>query len=69
MQSNRQKNKMVQDLKMEIEGIKKTQMESTLKLENLGKGTGSIYTSITNRIQVMEERISGIEDTIEETDT
>jgi len=38
-------------------------------LNNLGKRTGTIDANITNRIQEMEERISGVEDTIEETDT
>ena len=38
-------------------------------MENLGKRTGTAEVSITNRIQEMEERISGIEDTIEEIDT
>jgi hypothetical protein len=32
-------------------------------LKNLGKGTGIKDTSITNKIQEMQERISGIEDT------
>jgi hypothetical protein len=49
---------------MEIEAIKKTQMET-----NLGKRTGSTDASISKRIQEMEERISGIEDTVEEIDT
>jgi hypothetical protein len=44
-------NKMVQDLKMEIETIKKSQMEATLETENLGKRLGAIVASITNRIQ------------------
>jgi hypothetical protein len=51
---------------MEIETIKKTQMEATLEMENLGKRTGTTDTSITGRIQEIEERISGVEDTIEE---
>ena len=51
---------------MEIETIKKSQREITLELENLGKRSGVIDTSITNRI---EERISGVEDTIENIDT
>ena len=38
-------------------------------MENLGKQTGTTKTSITNRIQEIEERISGTEDTIEEIDT
>ena len=38
-------------------------------MENLGKRPGVIDTSITNRIQEIEERISGAEDTIENIDT
>jgi hypothetical protein len=38
-------------------------------LENLGKRSGVIDASITNRIQEIEERISGTEDTIENIDT
>ena len=45
--------KIVQDLKMEIETINKSQMESTLELENLEKASGTIDKSITNRILEM----------------
>jgi predicted nucleic acid-binding Zn-ribbon protein len=62
-------NKIIQDLKMEIETIKKSQKETTLELENLGKRSGVIDASITNRIQELEKRISGAEDTIENIDT
>jgi uncharacterized protein YaaN involved in tellurite resistance len=62
-------NKTTQDLKMEVETIKKSQREASLKIENLGKKSGSIDVSFTNRIQEMEERISGAEDTIENIDT
>jgi predicted nucleic acid-binding Zn-ribbon protein len=62
-------NKTIQDLKMEIETIKKSQRETTLEIENLGKTSGIIDVSITNRIQEIEERISGAEDTIENIDT
>jgi hypothetical protein len=58
-------NKTFQDLKMEIETIKKSQRELTLELENLGKRSGIIDASITNRIKEIEDRISGAEDTIE----
>ena len=34
-----------------------------------GKGSGVIDTTITNRIQEIEERISGVKDTIENIDT
>ena len=54
-------NKTIQDLKMEIETIKESQRETTLELENLGKRSGVIDASITNRIQEIEERISGAE--------
>jgi predicted nucleic acid-binding Zn-ribbon protein len=62
-------NKTIQDLKMEVETIKKSQRETTLEIENLGKRPGVIDASITNRIQVIEDRISGAEDTIENIDT
>jgi hypothetical protein len=53
---------------MEIEEIKKSQIEATLDMKNLGKRMGTTDASITNRIQKIEERILGIEDAIEETD-
>jgi prefoldin subunit 5 len=43
-------NKTIQDLKMEIETIKKPQKDTTLEIENLGKRSGVIDASITNRI-------------------
>ena len=49
---------------MEVETIKKLQRETTLEIENLGKKSGAIYASISNKIQEIEERISGAEDTI-----
>jgi archaellum component FlaC len=62
-------NTVVQDLKVEAETKKKTQMEATLKMENLGKRSRITDVSITNRIQEIEERMSGVEDTLEEIDT
>ena len=44
-------NKVVQDLKMEIEAIKKTQSEGILEMENLGMRRGNTGVRITNRIQ------------------
>jgi predicted ribosome quality control (RQC) complex YloA/Tae2 family protein len=44
-------------------------METTLEIEILGKKSGAIDVSISNRIQEMEERISGAEDSIENMDT
>ena len=57
-------NKTIQDLKMEVETMKKTQRETTLEMETLGKKSGTIDVSISNRIKEMEERISGTEDSI-----
>jgi prefoldin subunit 5 len=62
-------NKTIQYLKMEVETIKKIQRETTLEIEILGKKSGTIDASMTNRIQKMEERISGAEDSIENMDT
>ena len=50
---------------MERETIKKSHKEITLELENTGKRSEVIDASITNRIQKIEERISGAEDTLE----
>jgi hypothetical protein len=54
---------------MEVEKIKKSQKKTTLEIENLGKKSGAIEASINNRIQEIEERISGAEDTKENIDT
>jgi len=64
-----QKNKTGVQKKMEIKTIKKTQRETTLDIENLGKRSEVIDISITNRIQEIEERVSGAEDSIENIDT
>ena len=37
-------------------------------MENLGKRSGITNVSITNRIQEIEERLSGVEDSIEDND-
>ena len=57
-------NKIIQDLKSEVD-TKKTQSETMLEIENLGKKYRNIDVSISNRIQKMEERISDAEDFIE----
>ena len=62
-------NKMIQDLKREVDTIKKSQNEAMLEIETLEKKSGNIGASISNRIQEMEEKISGTEDTIENMDT
>jgi chromosome segregation ATPase len=58
-------NKTIQDLKREVDTIKKTKSEATLEIETLGKKSGTIDESISNRIQETEERRSGAEDSIE----
>ena len=62
-------NKTILDLKSEVDTIKKTQSKAMLEIENLGKKSGTIAASISNRIQEMEERISGAEDSIENIST
>ena len=62
-------NKTILGLKKEVDTIKKTQSEATLQIETLGKKSRTIDASISNRIQEMEERISGEEDSIENMDT
>jgi hypothetical protein len=57
--------KTILDLKREVDTIKKTQSEATLETETLGKKSGTIDVSINNRIQEIEERILGAEDSIE----
>ena len=42
---------------------------TTLEIEILGKISGTIDASISNRIQEMKERISGAEDSIGNMDT
>jgi RNA processing factor Prp31 len=42
-------NKVIQNLKVGVETIKKTQMEANLEMENLGKRSGITAVSITNK--------------------
>ena len=65
----REWNKTIQDLKLEKEILKKTQRKITLEMENLGKRPGVTDASVTNRIQEIEEKITGKEDSIEDIDT
>jgi chromosome segregation ATPase len=58
-------NKTILDLKREVNTIKKTQSEAMLEIETLGKKSETIDVSISNRIQEMEERNSGAEDSLE----
>jgi hypothetical protein len=59
----------MENLKMEIETLKKIQGGTTLEIENLGMRSEVTNASITNRIQEIRERISGIEDNLEDIDT
>jgi hypothetical protein len=43
-------NKTTQDIRIELETIKKLQRETTLDIENLGERLGVINASTTNRI-------------------
>jgi cell division protein FtsL len=58
-------NKTIQDLIMEVEKVKTNQRETNPEIDTLGKISGTIDVSISNRIQEMEEKISGAEDYIE----
>lgn len=60
--------KTVQDLKAEIELIKKTQT-GKLEMKHSGTQTENSEASFTNGIQEIEERTLGIEDKTEEKDT
>ncbi|ERE70281.1 LINE-1 type transposase domain-containing protein 1 [Cricetulus griseus] len=66
---NKSLSETVQDLNTEIETIKKAQSDGMLEIKKLGKRSGTIDVSITNRIQEMEERISGVEDILAEIDS
>ena len=44
-------------------------MEPNLKMKKQGKGSGITDATITKRIEEIEERISGVEDMVEEIDT
>lgn len=54
---------------MEIESIKKSQTEQNLEMKNLGTLTGTSEASLINGKQKIEERTSGIEDTVENMDS
>ena len=47
---------------MEVETIKKTQIEADLEMENLGKTSGISDVCLTKRIQELEERISSVKE-------
>ena len=57
----KQLNKMIEELKLEIKTVKKTQGKAILEMGNLGKRSGATDASIFNEIRETEGRISGIE--------
>ena len=61
--------KTIHDLNTEVERAKKSQRETTLEIENLGKKSGVIDANNNNRIQEIEVRISDAEDTIRTIDS
>jgi hypothetical protein len=61
-------NNTMQDLKNGSRNNRETQRGTTLEIEILGKKSGTIDVSISNRIQEIEERISGAEGSIENMD-
>jgi hypothetical protein len=61
-------NKVFQDLNVEVETIKKTQMGATIEMGKLEKRPEITNVSITKRIQEIEERISGIKNILENID-
>jgi hypothetical protein len=63
--NKQQKTQNTQDPKNKKQKTKQ-KTEGILEVENLGKRTGTIDASFINRIQEMKERISGIEDKVEE---
>ena len=58
--------KTIQGTKMEIYTFNKTQGEKNPWDENLRKRSGATDISITNRVQEIEERVSGEEDSIKD---
>ena len=60
--------KLYWNIKTEIGTISKTQRETILEIDNLGKRSEVIDTNSTNRRQGIGERISGVDDTIENID-
>ena len=56
----------IQDLKNEMETIKKAQSKGILEMKNMRKLSATTNTSTNSRTQGMEDRISSAEDTKEE---
>jgi hypothetical protein len=58
-------NKIIQNLKTEIETLKKSQRETTLEMENQGKRSGVRYKYHQQNTRV-KKKISNVENTIED---
>jgi hypothetical protein len=54
-------NKTILGLKREVDTIKKTQSDTKLEIETLGKKSGTTDASIRNRIQEIEKRESQVQ--------
>jgi len=61
--------KTIQHLNKGNENNKEITKKTTLEIGNLGRKSEVIDTSITNRMQKIEERMSEAEDTIENIET
>lgn len=54
--------KNIQDITVEVDSLEKIQTETKLEMKNLVCQIKASVISLTNRLQVMGERISGLED-------
>lgn len=59
-------NKACQNMKKEMESIKKTYIQGHLEIKNLGAQTETAEVSLSYSVQEMEDIILGIEDIIQE---
>lgn len=61
--------KMIQNMKDKIKLLKKNQTIEELEMKYLGAWTGTLEANLTNRVQGLELRISGIDNTVAENNT
>jgi hypothetical protein len=57
-----------QDLKTEVRALRKHKLMKFCRLKTLGREQEQQIQTSANRIQDMEEKVSGVEDTIDEID-
>lgn len=62
-------NKVVQNLQVEAVSTQNIKIKRNLEMKSLGTWTGTSEADFTNELQEMGDRISGIEDKVEEMDT